>query len=424
MIKANSFSDGRGKKKSIGSLYGDLYGPYQDHEITIESFSVVPICKSQETNQTKDWISSSIGSFQAIRMRKKDVSAPLESYLTIAMPSKEDLVAIPLLIACLVCLVLSTASEHTAQALVPGLKLPVLVTMAQLVISALGSAIILALSDVLGYSKGAALDEIIWFCSSKRRMGNICAIALCDAIGFLAANLSLGLDNLAFHHCTFAAEPLFTSMVLLLIQGRRCSQSEFASILPILLGIYLCTRSSAGCSLAGFSFAAVSNLCFATRSVLASIVLQTTQPQPPGAGAGALDTRGAGRRIGSFQLFVLMSFGGSTVMTCIYFTTELHSAWRAALYTKEITGWSDRPVVIAALGGRRGGWGEVDEQDPARILGQLLVAGIFHLLYNAASFQVGLPASELLQRNGVWFGLSAMMRQSPAAASVSACASA
>jgi hypothetical protein len=379
------FSNFRVKKKSIVGVYGT----HPSHENILHAvLDSAPLCRSLELSQTKDWICSSLGRLPAVRLRRKDVSAPLDTNFSKSIPDKSDIFAFPILMSCCICLVLSTASEHTTQALVPGLKLPVLVTMAQLVISALGSALFLGVSDALGYTKGAALDEIIWFSSSRRRVVAIFAIAVCDAVGFLAANLSLGLDNLTFHHCTFAAEPLFTSVLLFFFQGRRRSFVEYASILPIVFGIYLCTASSMRCSTAGFLLAAVSNFCFAMRSILASAILQTGQ-----AGAGPADARSAPRHIGSFRLFVLVSFGGSTVMTCVYFTTELHTAWRAALYTTEVMGWTSRPAAMATVSDAYA-WGVVDDQDPVRILGQLLAAGTIHLLYNAASFQASpLPAS-------------------------------
>jgi hypothetical protein len=158
----------------------------------------------------------------------------------------------------------------------------------------------------------------------------------------------------------------------------------------MIFGIFLCTSARLQCSAAGILLAAVSSFCFSMRSILASAVLRTSQSTETNAqplvGSNQKATRG---RIGSFQLYVLMSFGGSTVVTAVFFTTELHGVWRSALYTPRVMGWTSRRMAVEGAGW----WGVVDDEDPMRIVLQLFLAGMFHLFYNAASFQVHLIAS-------------------------------
>jgi hypothetical protein len=144
----------------------------------------------------------------------------------------------------------------------------------------------------------------------------------------------------------------------------------------IVLGMFLCSASSLKFSVVSLVFATISNICFAIRNILASAVFEDGfQPVE-----GRTDI--PHRYIGSFELYVLISFGGSTVLTLIYFSTELHGSWRERIYHPEMVTWekpnADQLHWVA----------HVDDQDPMKIIVQLSVAGMVLLMYNAASFQV------------------------------------
>jgi drug/metabolite transporter (DMT)-like permease len=282
---------------------------------------------------------------------------------------------ISILWPCIACLVLSAASDRATQSLVPGLGLPVLVTMAQLLVSASGGLLfLLAKSHVCVSSRSESdFENMRSFLSSFRGISAILPLGICQAVGFLATNLSLALDDMSFHHCIKASEPLFTAILSFLILGQRSPALAYATLVPIMLGIVLSAAAGVHYSGSGLAYALASNACFSLRSVLATALLR-----PDSADDRCCSPRAnppPRRRLTSFSLYVLMSAVAAAILVAVHAATEFHGGGG---------GLGKAPPPAAAAGGLLG---RVDGRERRRTGAQLAAAGTLHLLYNAASFQ-------------------------------------
>ena len=275
-----------------------------------------------------------------------------------------------IILPCFVCLVLSAASDQCTQALVPGLGLPLVVTIAQLSVSSVGGATILLCGSFFSTSSKDESDFELArkFISTSVGLIATLSLGICQAVGFLATNLSLGLDDMSFHHCIKASEPLFTAVLSTVFLRQRSPLLAYASLAPIMLGIILCTAAGVRYSAPGLAYALASNACFSLRSVFAAALLRREarddERRSPRAAAPT-------RRLSSFALYVLMSAAASAMLVAVHLVAELRPAAPPP----------PPPPVSAGL------LGAVDRQNAGRTAAQLVAAGSLHLLYNAASFQ-------------------------------------
>lgn len=116
--------------------------------------------------------------------------------------------------------------------------------------------------------------------SIRAIMVAIWPLALCQAGGFLATNLSLKFVPVSFSHTVKACECLFTATLAFLVLGQTLSKLAYAALVPTAVGVALSAATEMHFSAAGFIFAMASNLCFAGRSVLSTRFLQGERPLP------------------------------------------------------------------------------------------------------------------------------------------------
>ncbi len=278
-----------------------------------------------------------------------------------------------------------------------------LVTMCQLLVSAVGGGFILVGRRFIGFKYLCELDNLRSFIFSAHGLAAVLPLGICHAVGFLATNLSLGLDDMSFHHSIKAAEPLFTSILSFVILGQRTSLFAYSALAPIMLGIVLCTAGGLQYSTMGLLYALASNACFSLRSVVATAVLR------PRRTALADHRRSAPpARLGSFPLYVLMSAAAAAILAAVFLATELRSAASGS------GGPAPPPPPSAAPPSV---WGRVDGRERGRTAAQLLAAGALHLLYNAASFQAR-PAAAWGSLPRCWVGGRGGGRPAVAAAGV------
>jgi hypothetical protein len=216
---------------------------------------------------------------------------------------------------------------------------------------------------------------------SAQGLATVLPLGICHAVGFLATNLSLGLDDMSFHHSIKASEPLFTAILSFSILGQRTSLLAYCALAPIMLGIVLCTAGGLTYSTAGLLYALASNACFSLRSVLATAFLR-----PRRAAMADDERRGAApARLGSFQLYVLMSAAAAAILAAFFLATELRSTAAA-------------PAAAASPAAGGDVWGRVDGRERGRTAAQLIAAGSLHLLYNTASFQAQPGSARAVRR--------------------------
>ena len=100
-------------------------------------------------------------------------------------------------------------------------------------------------------------------------MGKIWPLVSCWTLGFLTINFSFGQTAVSFTHAVRATEPLFLVVIALLFFRKSFTRGEYASLVPIVIGIALVAATDLNYTFPGFISTCVSNVCFTTRSLLA-----------------------------------------------------------------------------------------------------------------------------------------------------------
>lgn len=174
------------------------------------------------------------------------------------------------------CVSLSLMSDTlTKKVLQQDRSLTVTVTFFHFAMSALGGALVvpalawLARSNPGDEDKSASLPPL-----SRSDAGILVPLVFCQALGFLFTNLSLKFVTVSFSHTVKACECLFTALLAYALLGQVVSLPKYLSLLPVAAGVALSSATELQFSAAGFGAAMMSNLLFASRSVLSSRLFQ------------------------------------------------------------------------------------------------------------------------------------------------------
>jgi solute carrier family 35 protein E1 len=174
------------------------------------------------------------------------------------------------------CVSLSLLSDTlTKKILQQDRSLTVTVTFFHFAMSALGGTVVVPVLAWLARSKPAIGEEPVELPPlSLRDWGVLVPLVCCQALGFLFTNLSLKFVAVSFSHTVKACECLFTALLAYSLLGQVVSLPKYLSLLPVAAGVALSSATELQFSTAGFGAAMMSNLLFASRSVLSSRLFQ------------------------------------------------------------------------------------------------------------------------------------------------------
>lgn len=236
--------------------------------------------------------------------------------------------ALPTLVALLALWAgFSTWCDTLNKATLTVFPFPLTLTVAHFAVSAAVGFVTLPVLGLQPYQHGP----------SRVPLRELAPVALCQALGFVSTNVSFGRVAVSFTQTVKASAPLFSLAISVLAMGERYSALTYLSLLPIVGGVALTAATELGFDSLGLAAALVSNLCFTSRSVL---------------------SKGAMRRMDGVNLYFYLSCAALAAVLPFWLATDA----RAFLAD---------PSLL-----------------DARLLAQLLAAGLFHYLYNQVSFLV------------------------------------
>jgi solute carrier family 35 protein E1 len=92
-------------------------------------------------------------------------------------------------------------------------------------------------------------------------------VAMFHGVGHVVTNVSFATVAVSFTHTIKTLEPVFSSIISFLVTGTVYSPVIYASLLPIMGGVALCSATELSFTWVGFITAMMSNLLFASRAV-------------------------------------------------------------------------------------------------------------------------------------------------------------
>lgn len=123
-------------------------------------------------------------------------------------------------------------------------------------------------------------------------------VALSYTFGFIFTNMAFSVVTASFAETVKSAEPISSVVLGYYLLGELASTSTYATLVPICAGVALSCAHDDSFDLWGFGYAALSNVCFSGRAVLAKRLLR----QFP----GSIDEVGMFHRISAVGLLVLV----------------------------------------------------------------------------------------------------------------------
>ena len=141
-------------------------------------------------------------------------------------------------------------------------------------------------------------------------------IALSYTFGFIFTNMAFSVVTASFAETVKSAEPISSVVLGYYLLGELASTSTYATLVPICAGVAISCMHDDSFDLWGFGYAALSNVCFSGRAVLAKRLLR----QFP----GSIDEVGMFHRISAVGLLVLVPLTLLLEGRAIYRTLWLH----------------------------------------------------------------------------------------------------
>lgn len=109
---------------------------------------------------------------------------------------------------------------------------------------------------------------------SKKFMDGVLIVALCHAVGHSLTNVSFANVAVSFTHTIKTLEPVFSSIGSYLVNGTVYSPVIYASLLPIMGGVALCSATELSFTWLGFLCAMASNILFAARAIFSKNLMK------------------------------------------------------------------------------------------------------------------------------------------------------
>lgn len=103
-------------------------------------------------------------------------------------------------------------------------------------------------------------------------------VALCHAVGHSLTNVSFASVAVSFTHTIKTLEPVFSSIGSYLVNGQVYSLPVYASLLPIMAGVAICSATELSFTWIGFSCAMASNVLFAARAIFSKKLMSNMNP--------------------------------------------------------------------------------------------------------------------------------------------------
>lgn len=107
-----------------------------------------------------------------------------------------------------------------------------------------------------------------------QRVKMVMPLMFFQAVGFLFTNYSIASVAVSFVHTIKSSESAFTALLSFVVLGRVYSGSVYASLVPMIVGIGLCSSSEFSFSYWGLISGLISNICFSCRSVYSELVFK------------------------------------------------------------------------------------------------------------------------------------------------------
>jgi solute carrier family 35, member E1 len=123
-------------------------------------------------------------------------------------------------------------------------------------------------------------------------------IAISYTLGFVFTNMAFSVVTASFAETVKSAEPISSVILGYIILNEVATAPTYATLVPIVVGVSISCVHDDSFDLKGFLYAAISNICFSSRAVLAKKLLK----QYP----GAIDEVGMFHRISLVGLVVLV----------------------------------------------------------------------------------------------------------------------
>jgi len=109
-------------------------------------------------------------------------------------------------------------------------------------------------------------------------MKNVALVSLCHAVGHSLTNVSFATVAVSFTHTIKTLEPVFSSIGSYLVNGQVYSLPVYASLIPIMGGVALCSATELSFTWLGFSTAMASNVLFAARAIFSKKLMSGMNP--------------------------------------------------------------------------------------------------------------------------------------------------
>lgn len=138
---------------------------------------------------------------------------------------------------------------------------PFILTLVQLIISSV-------LGFVLLHTLGASNDTNLALQADKVKQSDWWILAISFSLGFITLNAAMTRMHVPLVMTLRAAEPIVACALSVIVLGKVPTSHTLASLLVLVGGVGLCTYSSSDFDILGLCLVLLSNLCFATRSVV------------------------------------------------------------------------------------------------------------------------------------------------------------